>query len=236
MHAADPYGHLLVNGSAPSDAELTRLVRATSVKELRRVRQELLHHGVLSVTADGVLYSRRMVRDEQNAAKKREDGKKGGNPQLRQPHLRAVQRPFDDGGDVNGDANQTITCEVNHDVNRRVKPHIPDAIFQNPLPPSGAVEDEHIDEIAGTFLERYPEVYARCRSGATYRVSRIKQGRDLDYARELARGWPDVERLVAMLEVFLRRTDIAEKSTPGTPGQFLNMAPDCDRLLKEHGR
>lgn len=58
----------------------------------------------------------------------------------------------------------------------------------------------------------------------------------MTYARELARTWPDVERLGAMLEVFLRRTDIGEKNKPGTPGQFFHMAPDCDRLLKEHGR
>ena len=83
MHSAEPYGHLLVNGAPPSDAELARLVRATSVSELRRVRQELLSHGVLSLTDEGVVYSRRLVRDEQNAAKKRENGKLGGNPWLK---------------------------------------------------------------------------------------------------------------------------------------------------------
>lgn len=164
MHAADPYGHLLINGSAPSDAELTRLVRATSVTELRRVRQELVDHGVLSLTADGVLYSRRMVRDAATAAKKRADGKKGGNPRLRRPHLLALSRPSDDVAAVNDFTNQNAASEVNHDLNQQVKPHIPDAIFQNPQPPSGAVRDERIDEIAGAFLECYPAVYARCRT------------------------------------------------------------------------
>ena len=104
---------------------------------------------------------------------------------------------------------------------------------RTPYPPSGVVEDQRIEENAGLFLERYPEVYARCRSGATYLV---KRSRDLAYARALVTAWPDVERLLAMLEVFLHRPDIREKNTPGTPGQFLHMAPDCDRLLKAHGR
>src|SRR4051812_9069296 len=46
MHGADPYGHLLLNGAKPTDAELTRLVGATSATELRRLRDELLDHGV----------------------------------------------------------------------------------------------------------------------------------------------------------------------------------------------
>jgi hypothetical protein len=217
MHEAEPRGHLIVNGVKPSDNELTRLVRATSVTELHRLLGELVDKGVLSVAADGGIYSRRMVRETTRAAIGHETGKLGGNPNLRPltvPHKGL------DGEPVNGAPN----------------PHIPDAIFQNPLPPSGGVLDEGIDEIAGSFLERYPEIYARCRSGATYRVNRLKQERDLGYARELARGWPDLKRLEDMLDVFLRRTDLGEKNKPGTPGQFLHMAPDCDRLLKEHGR
>lgn len=105
-----------------------------------------------------------------------------------------------------------------------------------PQIPAGSAVGKEIDDLAGAFLERYPDVYARCRHGAAYRVCGMKQERDLAYARELARGWPNLARLDAMLEIFLRRTDLGDKSKPGTPGQFLHMAPDCDRLLREHGR
>jgi hypothetical protein len=109
-----------------------------------------------------------------------------------------------------------------------------------PLPAasSGAagIVDPEIDAIAAGFLERVPEIYARCRSGAVYRVSRLKQERDLAYARELASTWKNAERLEAGYEIFLRRTDIGEMNRAGTVGQFLHMAPDCDRLLRENGR
>lgn len=97
-------------------------------------------------------------------------------------------------------------------------------------------DESELDRRAGAFLERYPELYAKWRAGATYRVSRINQDRDLDYARDLVTGWPDPARLEAMLEVFLRRDDVRDKNNPGTPGQFLHLAPDCDRWLREHGR
>jgi hypothetical protein len=82
MHKAQPYGHLLVNGRAPSDVELARLLRASSVEELQTVRGELLTAGVLSRMADGTIYSRRMVRQAEQTEKGRANGRKGGNPKL----------------------------------------------------------------------------------------------------------------------------------------------------------
>jgi len=213
MHRSRLYGYLLVAGKAPTDAELTRLVRATSAAEVRRLRTELIDRGVLSVTADGILYSRRMVRAARRTAQGREHGRRGGNPAL-----------------------TPLTPTLIPSAPSAVNTQSTEYRGQNPLPPSGAVVDADVDEIAGAFLERYPEVYARCRGGAAYRVSRMKLERDLGYARELAIGWPNSERLESMLEIFLRRTDLGDKSNPGTPGQFLHMAPDCDRLLRENGR
>jgi hypothetical protein len=219
MHAAEPRGYLTMNGVVPTEVELARLVRAGSGAELRRLLKELLDKGVLSVTEDDVIYSRRMVRETARSTIGRETGQQGGNPQLRPKPLRVPDKGLGLPADM-GSSN----------------PQKPEARSQNPLPPSGVAGDEDVDELAGAFLEIYPQVYAHCRAGATYRVSRIKQERDLGYARELVRGWPNPERLKAMLEIFLRRTDLGDKSKPGTPGQFLHMAPDCDRLLRENGR
>ncbi len=100
MHTAEPRGYLLVNGSQPPDAELARLVRATSVSEMRRLRAELIARGVLSTSAEGVIYSRRMVRDTARSVEGRETGKRGGNPRLK---LRTVTlnglAPVDPGAD-----------------------------------------------------------------------------------------------------------------------------------------
>ena len=81
MHRATPYGHLVINGKPPTDDELARLVRASSPRELRRLKTELLDRGVLS--QDGpTIYSRRMVRKGQQSAIGRDTGRLGGNPLL----------------------------------------------------------------------------------------------------------------------------------------------------------
>lgn len=64
MHLADPYGHLVAAGKPIAPAGLSSLV-GMSKSEVTRWLSELKEQDVFSVTADGVIYSRRMVRDEQ---------------------------------------------------------------------------------------------------------------------------------------------------------------------------
>lgn len=82
MHQAEPYGHLVLNGLPIDDAALGRMVGATPGK-VRRLIEELERSGTASRTADGALYSRRMVRDEQLRNERAEFGKLGGNPNLK---------------------------------------------------------------------------------------------------------------------------------------------------------
>lgn len=213
MHRAKPYGYLLVGGKKPTDAELTRLVRATGVAEVRRLKQELLDRGVLSATSDGIIYSRRLVRMAVKSATGREHGRRGGNPQLKPPTpLRVVEPSPLTLGD------NTQKTEVRG---------------QNPLPPAGVVCDEELEGLARQFLEAYPQVYAKCRAGA---FIRLREARDFTTALELVHDYQPLDRLLAMLEVFLRRTDTGEMGKPGSPRQFQRYAPDCDRVLREHGR
>ena len=95
--------------------------------------------------------------------------------------------------------------------------------------------DDHLAVRAGAFLQRYPDIYARCRSGAHYRP---KEARDFPTALELVSAHPSDDRLDSLLEVFLRMTRDAARGMnhPGTVNQFAHLAPDCDRLLREHGR
>src|SRR5919108_6090925 len=62
MYFAVPYGHLLVNGRQISIAELALQV-GRPVPEVKRAFTELGKHLVYSMTDDGIVYSRRMVRD-----------------------------------------------------------------------------------------------------------------------------------------------------------------------------
>lgn len=80
MHEATPYGHLVVNGRRVGGDALARMV-GTSTDEVAALLAELNEAGVFEVTSEGIIFSRRMVRDQQKAAKGR----------------KAVQRRWSDG-------------------------------------------------------------------------------------------------------------------------------------------
>jgi hypothetical protein len=82
MHEGEPYGHLVVNGEAVSDAQLARLI-GESVAVVRRLVKELESRNVFSRTESGVIFSRRMVADEHIRTVRAESGKLGGNPALK---------------------------------------------------------------------------------------------------------------------------------------------------------
>jgi hypothetical protein len=71
MHEATPYGHLLINGKAPDAKQLAALVGARP-GEVQFCLNELDGAGVFSRTAEGVVYSRRMVRDRERSTEGRE--------------------------------------------------------------------------------------------------------------------------------------------------------------------
>lgn len=77
MHECVPYGHLTVNGGAMSDAQAARLC-GVELREYRRLLAELDRAGVPGRTAEGVIYSRRMVRDEEVRNKRANGGHAGG--------------------------------------------------------------------------------------------------------------------------------------------------------------
>jgi|GEM_PF-1289163 len=71
MHKADPYGHLVINGRTVTNPQLALLSGVAQI-ELEPLLTELEEAGVFSRNRAGVIYSRRMTRDE----KKRKDGEK----------------------------------------------------------------------------------------------------------------------------------------------------------------
>jgi hypothetical protein len=100
MHEGEPYGHLTVQGRVLEPQSLARLV-SESVPAVRRWLAELGENEVFSTTEDGVVFSRRMVRDEairearaaggnvgaEHGHKGGSHGKKGGRPKKQEtPH------------------------------------------------------------------------------------------------------------------------------------------------------
>src|SRR5574343_433684 len=80
MHQAEPYGHLVINGKPIDATELARLIGA-SRPEVVKLMADLESKGVYSVE-DGVIVSRRMIRDEAFRRTRAACGKLGGNPKL----------------------------------------------------------------------------------------------------------------------------------------------------------
>lgn len=81
MHKAQPRGDLVVEGKPIPSDKLANMVGATA-NEVQALLEELESAGVFSRRKNGVIYSRRMERDENKTRKLRENGKKGGNPSL----------------------------------------------------------------------------------------------------------------------------------------------------------
>lgn len=83
MHEAEPYGELRLNGRPLKTNGLASLL-GDRVSDVSRWLLELEVAGVFARTDEGVIFSRRMVRDRANSLKKQENGLKGGNPVLKQ--------------------------------------------------------------------------------------------------------------------------------------------------------
>lgn len=80
MHEANPRGHLLINDTAPNDAQLAILTGAPAI--IGELLSELERADVFSRKKNGVIYSRRMVADENKKRIAQEFGAMGGNPSL----------------------------------------------------------------------------------------------------------------------------------------------------------
>ena len=76
MHSADRYGHLEVAGKGMTTEQVARLV-GEPPKDVKVWMAELQDNGVCSVTDEGVIYSRRMVRDEAIREKRAAGGEAG---------------------------------------------------------------------------------------------------------------------------------------------------------------
>jgi len=125
MHEASPYGHLLINGTPPTDRQIAVLAGAPS-DQITDLLGELEAAGVFSRTKDRVIYSRRMVRDEKRSALSRKNGGKGGNPSLgKDTGNRPQDNPKDNGGDKPQKPYSTIQNEKPNGFSERASARKP---------------------------------------------------------------------------------------------------------------
>ena len=130
MHEASPRGHLIVNDRCPSDSQLGVLTGCPT-GDLAGLISELEGAGVFSRTAKGVIYSRRMTRDEKRARSARKNGQRGGNPSLGNDY--PIPRP-DNPSDMPPDIPTDIPSLKAGD-----KPQSPETRVQSLSDPNGSV-------------------------------------------------------------------------------------------------
>lgn len=82
MHGCEPYGHLAIKGRAPSSAQIASMVGMTNPKEVSGLLVELEEAGVFSREESGLIFCRRMVRDNLARLQGKLHGCEGGNPVL----------------------------------------------------------------------------------------------------------------------------------------------------------
>ncbi len=82
MHDGDPYGHLAVAGKEIPLDTLARVI-GTNTKVLHRLLEEMESIGIFSRTKEGIIFSRRLVKENYLRKVRGEGGKKGGNPILK---------------------------------------------------------------------------------------------------------------------------------------------------------
>lgn len=126
MHFAEPRGYLLVKGRAHTEKEIAQLVGATTT-EVRRLLAELEAHRVFSRTDQGVIYSRRMVRDEQKRLRNTANGEKGGNPKLAGSDMPSVNRPKPKSDKPSDNAHAGARDRVPESRNQKELPRLPHA-------------------------------------------------------------------------------------------------------------
>lgn len=83
MWVSDKQGYLILSsdGTAPILYEIAKACRSTEA-ETEKALKELERYNIFSKTSDGVIYSRRMLRDIELRKAAIEAGKTGGNPLL----------------------------------------------------------------------------------------------------------------------------------------------------------
>lgn len=82
MHGSVRRGYLLSPTGLPLPIEHLATFAGCSVDEAARGQEKLLTSGVCACTTENIIYSRRMVRDEEKRKRCSENGRLGGNPAL----------------------------------------------------------------------------------------------------------------------------------------------------------
>jgi len=174
-------GFLLINGEKPSTEELAKLFGCTP-ESIDAGLAELRARVVCGVARDGILYSRRMVREAKIKAANRKGGKRGGRATYRDK--KGIFATQDGSHDVESDDHSTPN-------GARARVSIP-----IPIPNSKEEQDSGLVSDFDGWYEAYPRKVGRAKAEIAYDRALEKVPHDAllrgaqTYARE-RQGEPD---------------------------------------------
>lgn len=153
MHEGEPYGHLTINGRQPTMRQLGTITGAGE-KEAAKLIKELEEAGVFSRREDGLIFSRRMVRDNETSEVARQYGSTGGNPNLKRRDKLDSFSPITGGVNppLNGGSNHQ---EAEYKNTEAEPPASPPAGRRRSLNLPGVVwrSDDGRPEVRGTYFD-----------------------------------------------------------------------------------
>lgn len=169
MHDSTLIGYLLLNGKKPSPEQLARVL-GDDIRDLVPWLEELAAAGVWSETEDGVIFSRRMVRDNERAEKGRADVSLRWGAKAKQPQNADRSASRDPNRVPSSDPSTYIL-----DARTRTKDLVGPGSEKAPEPTERASSPEGFEE----FWKAYPRTPNMSKSEALKVWARLKRDGNL---------------------------------------------------------
>lgn len=224
----EPRGHVTIGGRPATPRQLAVLSGIT-IDECTNLLDELVQVQVFSTSPNGVIFSRRMVRDHAATEVAREAGKRGGNPLLRKSGTEGLGEPLR-GGDK---ATLKLEAEAEAEAERK----IPSATADVSPPPGEDAPALPLETPPGPRpppvpLQQAVEIWNAVCGDLLGRVAKLHDTRQRNLRARLLE-WPAEYRLddwTAYCERILR-SDFLSGRAPRS-GEHANWRADFDWALK----
>lgn len=170
MEGSPKCGYLVTQNGDPHDIKTIAKLTSNRTPDAKKWISELKRNGVISETAQGVMYCRKIVNREENTNKYREYGKRGGNPALTlsrdhgdKPRVKPTLKPRSQisdtdtpppltppGGDEADSLRSSAFPETKNRSGKEASPDSPTIIV---FPTDGPVREWHLTEAVVTEMQ-----------------------------------------------------------------------------------
>lgn len=235
MHSSERIGYLEVSKRAMTAAEIARLL-GLRTNRTQRLLDELEKKEVFSRDERGVIYSRRIIREEIQHQRNSENGKKGGNPLLKRMSKNGQNRTYYEQKETKIDSNNDdfpYAEEKNALSPRDKEKEYPDSPYHKDMDEAENYSKKLLWSEGILKLQYFnlPEKQARALIGKWLKMLNHNATvlyRMIDQAYQLP-----CENIISYIQGAIRK-HLNEKRVLTTLGQDLQLAQDLTQLEEEH--